>query len=584
MKHTILAVLLAFVLAEPAFSETSPWGSLEKGPYDPATDVDVDMFMNSWQNASPERSYGDLIERKIFTRNEGDPMQPPRKGAVLKYANRFSYAELPAAGTIPATTLRGEQVVFFCLSGTGTVSGAGEDFDIYPEVSFIIPEGLSFSMEADAENPLTFYLVSEPTHDGFVPRKTITWHDEATSEYDIAGAHWCNANKFLIDRDDGQAMFQYVLDVRQFSYTMAQPHSHNPGFEEIWCTIEGPGKTLLGKQLRDMPPGMAFKVPPDGKTPHAHINPTGETVRYFEFAIHGPDYNPRGENIPFSRLDGSFFNPDRDIDADMFMGSWRENYPTRTHGNLIEREILTKGTGNPSKPERAGAVLNRVKRFVYATLEPRDSTLPTTLKGEQEVFYILSGAGILRGGSDEYDLHGGVGFLVPEGLEFTITNIDRYEPLTCYLVSEPTYEGFTPNDRLVVYDLATYDYEITTGHWVNHNKSVIRDDDGTATLRNSLVVTLMPDTMAQPHSHSSNVEEVWCAISGDIHTLLGKHFRELPPGTAYMIPPDDKTWHANLNLSDKPVTIFYFTTRDGEHMKERPAVPRERVKPRRIAE
>ncbi|MFC1551635.1 cupin domain-containing protein, partial [Candidatus Latescibacterota bacterium] len=231
-------------------------------------------------------------------------------------------------------------------------------------------------MNAGADNPLTFYLVSEPTYEGFTPRTAITWHDEATSEYDVAGAHWCNANKFLIGRDDGQTTFQYVLDVRQFPYTMAQPHSHNAGFEEIWCTISGPGKTLLGKQLRDMPPGMAFKVPPDGKTPHAHINDSGETVRYFEFAIHGPDFDPRGANPPFSRLEGSYFNPERDIDADMFMGSWQENYPNRTHGNLIERDILTAGNSDPVKPDRAGAVLNTVNRFVYASLEPRDSTLP----------------------------------------------------------------------------------------------------------------------------------------------------------------------------------------------------------------
>ncbi|MFC1551634.1 hypothetical protein ACFL6P_03605 [Candidatus Latescibacterota bacterium] len=132
MKHMAFALILLIALSCQAFSEPSPWGSLESKPYDPETDVDVDLFMNSWQSAAPEHSYGDLIERKIFTRTDGDPMRPTRKGAVLKYANRFSYAELPSGGEIPPTTLKGEQVVFFCLSGTGTVHGAGEDFDIYP--------------------------------------------------------------------------------------------------------------------------------------------------------------------------------------------------------------------------------------------------------------------------------------------------------------------------------------------------------------------------------------------------------------------------------------------------------------------
>jgi hypothetical protein len=32
----------------------------------------------------------------------------------------------------------------------------------------------------------------------------------------------------------------------------------------------------------------------------------------------------------------------------------------------------------------------------------------------------------------------------------------------------------------------------------------------------------------------------------------------LAPGTAYMIPPDGKTPHANFNVSDHPVKLFYF--------------------------
>ena len=47
--------------------------------------------------------------------------------------------------------------------------------------------------------------------------------------------------------------------------------------------------------------------------------------------------------------------------------------------------------------------------------------------------------------------------------------------------------------------------------------------------------------------------------------MLGKQPRKIDPGYAYMVPPDGKTFHSNINLSNKPVRLFYFGLFDGEN-------------------
>jgi len=39
----------------------------------------------------------------------------------------------------------------------------------------------------------------------------------------------------------------------------------------------------IGKQLRKLTPGMAYKIPPNGMTPHSNINTTDQTITLFWF-------------------------------------------------------------------------------------------------------------------------------------------------------------------------------------------------------------------------------------------------------------------------------------------------------------
>jgi mannose-6-phosphate isomerase-like protein (cupin superfamily) len=237
------------------------------------------------------------------------------------------------------------------------------------------------------------------------------------------------------------------------------------------------------------------------------------------------------------------------------MNNWKDSMPRSTHGTLVERDVLTKG--DSLKPPRKGAALKYVNRFVYATLYAHNVTSPTTLKGEQEIFYILSGEGKITAGKKTSDLRKGISVLMPANLEFAMTNTGA-EPLTMYLVSEPVPAGFRTNKDMLVVDENTAPITTTDAHWCGVVKQLFTTKDGLGAMESILTCYFSPNTFFQPHSHQPGTEEVWLALDPDTHVLLGKQIRLQEPGTAYMIPPDGKTPHANFNLSDKTIKLFYF--------------------------
>jgi mannose-6-phosphate isomerase-like protein (cupin superfamily) len=260
-------------------------------------------------------------------------------------------------------------------------------------------------------------------------------------------------------------------------------------------------------------------------------------------------------------MDGAPYDPSNDADIDMYLGSWQESWPTHTHGSLVERDILTKG--DPLDPPRKGAVLTYVNRFTYAFLAGMASTSPTTLRGEQEMLFISSGTGIIEWAGKTADLYESVAVLIPEGIEFTITNTAE-KSLTMYLINEPVPAGFTPNSDILIKDEESLPIVSSDGHWSHIVKQVFNTGDGLATVENILTVSFDPMTIGHPHTHGKGVEEVWTAVKGTSAAFLGKEVRWQPPGTGYMIPPDGKTHHANINKSDERIKILYFARFKGE--------------------
>ncbi|MFC1606511.1 cupin domain-containing protein [Candidatus Latescibacterota bacterium] len=261
------------------------------------------------------------------------------------------------------------------------------------------------------------------------------------------------------------------------------------------------------------------------------------------------------------QLDSRPLDPEKDPDIDMFMGSWQNSIPFNTHGSITERAIMTKLNGDPFWPKRKAAVLTAVNRFSRGTIDPHVSTTPTTLKGEQEVFYIVSGEGVIEGGNTRSELRNGIFVLVPEGIEFVIANTGNNH-LVMYIINEPVSDGFTPKTDLVIKDEKAMPYRndgYLKVHWSHNGKNVFTAKDGLATLKSVNLLIFNAMTIGQPHSHGNGGEEVWTVIEGKNLAFLGKEIRWQMPGTAYKIPPTGYTPHSNINTTEEPILFLYFS-------------------------
>ncbi|MBA7576431.1 hypothetical protein ES708_18272 [subsurface metagenome] len=205
----------------------------------------------------------------------------------------------------------------------------------------------------------------------------------------------------------------------------------------------------------------------------------------------------------------------------------------------------------------SSALFEYTNRFSHASLGRNESTTPTTLAGEQEIFYILSGTGTITAGGKTADIHEGSTILMPANLEFTIHNSGD-TTMTMYLVNEPIPDGFRPNEEMLIRDELSMPIASYTGHWCHIVKYLFETKDGLGSLERILTVSIDPMQIAHPHSHSEGTEEVWTGISGESLAWIGKEIRLQGPGTGYMVPADGKTPHANINESNERIKMFYF--------------------------
>ena len=96
MNHKVLLMCLLFLLAvsTATIAQTPNYSMLDPKPYDPSTDSNIDMYMGSRKESMPSHTHGSLVERDILTSVKA--MNPTARGAVLEYANRFTFATLDA--------------------------------------------------------------------------------------------------------------------------------------------------------------------------------------------------------------------------------------------------------------------------------------------------------------------------------------------------------------------------------------------------------------------------------------------------------------------------------------------------------
>jgi mannose-6-phosphate isomerase-like protein (cupin superfamily) len=240
----------------------------------PEVDTNVYLYINHWKNSLPHVGHGGLIERDILT--PGDPLNPPKKGAVLKYLKAYKRAVLqPRCNTQP-TKHDQEQIFFYVMDGTGRVEAGTKKAELEEGTAVVVPAGLGYRFFNPTEMPLEMIMVVEDIPSGFVPNKEMSVGSYHNSVPDV-GMHWAHIGRgFIYDVPPKFANPMGFAIVSIDKFDIAQPHVHGPGCEEIWCQLKGKSLLFFGSRLLWQEPGEAFLIPPNNKVPHCSINHTEE--------------------------------------------------------------------------------------------------------------------------------------------------------------------------------------------------------------------------------------------------------------------------------------------------------------------
>jgi len=252
----------------------------------------IDLYFGDWHASTPRTTPGSLVVRDIFTR--GDPQNPTRKGAVLRYISSYTYATLAPHASTKATRLDEAQEIYFVDSGRGTAKSGGQTVELYRNIAVLMPASLEFTLSNTGDQPLTMYVISDPTPPGFRPNSAMLVRDENKLPITSSDGLWNHIVKTLFVTADGLGTLQSVLTVTLDPLTMGKPHLvDHDDIEEVWTALDGASLAFVGNTLRKQTPGMAFYHIPDNKTPHTNINQNEDAqVRFLYFARYHP-HEPR---------------------------------------------------------------------------------------------------------------------------------------------------------------------------------------------------------------------------------------------------------------------------------------------------
>ncbi|MCD6307363.1 MAG: cupin domain-containing protein [Candidatus Latescibacteria bacterium] len=292
MIRTSILATLALCLIAPmlAFGQAdTPYGMLDPKQYTPGVDPDPRMFIGDWRESIPRDLRSGLIVRDILTVLEGeDHLRPTRKGAVLRTVKSVTRATIEPHVTTQPFANTGEQELFYIHSGKGVASSKGNTYELKEGVGLVIAPGVEYTLSnTSGSEQLVMFRVVEPIPEGFTPNTELV----ATYEYDHPEAmtvHWANIDRSILGKKDGTAVMGGFTAVKLDPMTMAQPHSHQEGVEEIWIALKGDITVLLGKHLFKLPVGAAYKIPENGICAHANINTSDSQIKLMHM-MHVPE-------------------------------------------------------------------------------------------------------------------------------------------------------------------------------------------------------------------------------------------------------------------------------------------------------
>lgn len=242
---------------------------------------DLSRWFGTWKTSHSYVTHGTLIERPILT--PGDPLNPPAKGAVLKYISKLSRGVLHGMSSTHEVTNKNENELLYIVKGKGRIEGGGETHKLKPHECVLIPPNVKFRIYNETAEVMEMIIVKEPVPEDFETGKEILVKN-AFDGGAFQNSHWCHTGHGIFSRGSGLYQVEAFAVVSIDGMNIAEPHSHKEGQEEIWYQLTGDSYTQLGKQLYAQPEGTAFLIPPDSETPHTSINVSNEPMLWLFIA------------------------------------------------------------------------------------------------------------------------------------------------------------------------------------------------------------------------------------------------------------------------------------------------------------
>ena len=242
-------------------------------------------------------------------------------------------------------------------------------------------------------------------------------------------------------------------------------------------------------------------------------------------------------------------NIETGISMDRFIGDASTAVTSVSHDVIMTRPILT--TGDPTTSGPRGAVLRYRNSVALGMMAPGEVSSLAGVE-HQLVIYVERGHARIDDGQRSWELHPGYAAIVPANVPHRFTNAGD-EQLAMLMMEEPATDAVNAAG-IVVRDTAKLLYVENGAHWSNLSKAPFSDLG-----ERILIVSMGPMSIAGAHAHTEDTEEGWVKLT-DAPALMqiGSEIRPWKANMGMISPPNDKSVHAAINISDEIQSWFYF--------------------------
>lgn len=259
---------------------------LAKSPVPPPSNqqvgIDIDRFIGHPSQSSVRVSREVIMMRTIL--RHGDPYKPGEPGAVLENRKDLAVGTVLGHRQSPLAETSDHQF-WYVESGVGQLDNGSEYWDLKEGTGAFIPQNAKHRVANTSDEPLQLLMLTwEPPRDGTTARKDIIVRNVQDFGLPREGSHWNYFGTDFFVPEDGLHPNEQFAVVYMPPMTIAEPHAHIPHWEEIWVKLPPDSSYLmLGSEVREMPPNMAFLAPPNSKTVHSVVNLLKDRTQAFMY-------------------------------------------------------------------------------------------------------------------------------------------------------------------------------------------------------------------------------------------------------------------------------------------------------------